>query len=215
MDLGQRHLVLAGGKSSRIRFTAVSLTMNCLKRPHYLLISESSQLEEPGRWRFVLRPAEGGERIVADDVDPEARGDRLELLTVVRGLEALEQPSRVTLWTPNTYVREGIRNGLREWRENGWVWEYFGRMVPVKNGDLWKRLDRAMEYHEVDCRTWRLDPAHSSNARSSEESDLASDESDPATSGQRCPGQIRKRLREWRASIDGCLTAAQGTARLA
>lgn len=128
--------------------------------PHYLLFSESTETNEPGRWRFVLRASEGGQRIVADDIDPLARGDRLELLTVVRGLEALEQPSRVTIWTASSYVREGIRYGLREWRENGWCWEYFGRMVPVKNGDLWRRLDRAMQFHQVDCRTLRIDAAH-------------------------------------------------------
>ena len=188
--------------------------MDCLKRPHYLLISETSQLNSPGRWRFVLRPADGGERIVADDVDPEATGDRLELLTVVRGLEALEQPSRVTLWTPNTYVREGIRNGLREWRENGWLWEYFGRMVPVKNGDLWKRLDRAMMFHEVDCRTWRVDPAHSSSGAARPSHKEATTDSFPPTDVSRIE-QIREKLGDWKASLGRSLTAAQGTTRLA
>jgi ribonuclease HI len=204
-------------EANRPEFSSLllTLTMDCLKRPHYLLISESSQLNSPGRWRFVLRPADGGERIVADDVDPEARGDRLELLTVVRGLEALEQPSRVTLWTPNTYVREGIRNGLREWRENGWLWEYFGSMVPVKNDDLWRRLDRAMMFHEVDCRTWRVDAAHSSSVptpQSHKESARA--DSVPPIDGSRIE-QIREKLGDWRASIGRSLTTAQGTTRLA
>lgn len=138
--------------------------MGCAERPDYVLFSESGEATEPGRWRFVLRASKGGERIVADDIDPVARGDRLELLTVVRGLEALRQPSRVTIWTASSYVREGIRYGLCEWRENGWSWEYFGQMVPVKNGDLWKRLDRAMQFHQVDCRTWRIDPAHAARS---------------------------------------------------
>lgn len=189
--------------------------MNCLKRPHYLLISESSQLNDPGRWRFVLRSAEGDQRIVADDVDPEARGDRLELLTVVRGLEALEQPSRVTLWTPSTYVREGIRHGVREWRENGWLWEYFGRMVPVKNDDLWRRLDRAMEFHEVDCRTWRIDPAHQRDTLAPQGGKRQPTDSFPSALDPSRIEQIREKLEHWRASIGRCLTAAQGTARLA
>lgn len=214
MDLGLESLIVAGGKSSKTRFNAADLTMDCLKRPHYLLISESSQLNSPGRWRFVLRPADGGERIVADDVDPEARGDRLELLTVVRGLEALEQPSRVTLWTPNTYVREGIRNGLREWRENGWLWEYFGRMVPVKNDDLWRRLDRAMEFHEVDCRTWRVDPAHNLSGAVRACHEESTRDSFPPSDASRIE-QIREKLVDWRASIGRCLTTAQGTTRLA
>ncbi|NLZ01859.1 MAG: hypothetical protein GXY25_15140 [Pirellulaceae bacterium] len=144
--------------------------MRCVERPEYVLFSESRQATEPGRWRFVLRAEKGGERIVADDIDPVARGDRLELLTVVRGLEALRQPSCVTIWTASSYVREGIRYGLHEWRENGWCWEYFGQMVPVKNGDLWKRLDRAMQFHQVDCRTWRIDPAHAAQSSVSDRS---------------------------------------------
>ena len=190
--------------------------MDCLKRPHFLLISESSQLGDSGRWRFVLRPAEGGERIVADDIDPDARGDRLELLTVVRGLEALEQPSRVTLWTPSTYVREGIRHGLREWRENGWLWEYFGRMVPVKNDDLWKRLDRAMEFHRVDCRTWRIDPAHVQKAVGClvRKEGVAPDAESAAAEPSRT-AQIREKLRAWRDSLADGLSPASETTRLA
>lgn len=128
--------------------------------PHYLLLSESSSFVEPGRWRFVLRSADGRDNLVADDVEPEVRGERLELLAVVRGLEALDQPSRVTLITSSVYVSKGIRHGLGHWRQNGWQWEYYGEMVPVKNGDLWQRVDRAMRFHEVECRSLRFDPPH-------------------------------------------------------
>ena len=127
--------------------------------PHYLLFSQLADAE-PGGWRFVLRCSDGSQRLEAHDVEPGLHGERLELLTVVRGLEALEQPSRVTLVTASTYVREGIRHGLSEWRGNGWRWERFGQMVPVKNLDLWQRVDRALQYHEVDCRTCRFDPPH-------------------------------------------------------
>jgi len=155
-------------------------------------------------------------RIVADDVDPDARGDRLELLTVVRGLEALEQPSRVTLWTPSTYVREGIRHGLREWRENGWLWEYFGRMVPVKNDDLWRRLDRAMEFHQVDCRTWRIDAAHNPKVADGQtQEDLTVLVTDSDASEVSKTEQIREKLRLWRASITHCLNNPHGASRLA
>jgi len=190
--------------------------MDCLKQPHYLLISESSQLPGPGHWRFVLRAAEGDERIVADDIDPEARGDRLELLTVVRGLEALQQPSRVTLWTPSTYVREGIRHGLREWRENGWLWEYFGRLVPVKNEDLWRRLDRAMEFHHVDCRTWRIDAAHGPQPAQPRyrETSKTGETGNPPLDATRV-AQIREKLGRWRTSIIRCFMSILGAARLA
>lgn len=128
--------------------------------PHYVLSSESAETDDPGRWRFVLRTSDGSERLVADDIEPQIRGERLELLTVARGLEALDQPSRVTLITRSAYVREGIRHGLSEWRRNGWRWESFGRMIPVRHSDLWQRIDRALDFHQVECRTRRFDPPH-------------------------------------------------------
>lgn len=128
--------------------------------PQYLLFSESSKDSEPGHWRFVLRSADGANRLVADDVEPDVRGERLELLTVVRGLEALDQPSQVTIVTSSVYVRKGIEYGIAEWRENGWRWEFYGEMVPVKDNDLWQRLDHAMQFHRLKCRTLRLDPPH-------------------------------------------------------
>jgi ribonuclease HI len=128
--------------------------------PHFLLLSESSKAQEPGRWRFVLRTTDGSQRLVADDVEPDVRGERLELLTVVRGLEALDQPSRVTIVTPSLYVRKGIEYGISEWRQTGWRWEFYGEMVPIRDSDLWQRLDRAMQFHQLRCRTIRFDPPH-------------------------------------------------------
>ncbi len=129
-----------------------------LTSPRYLLFSEWSESREGGRWRFVIRANDGPEEFEASDVDPDVRGQRLELLPVVLGLESLDQPSRVTLMTPSGYVREGIAHGIDEWSSNGWRWERFGKMVPVKNLDLWQRVDRAMKIHRVECRTWRIDP---------------------------------------------------------
>ena len=132
--------------------------------PHYLLCSETTHGQGVGQWRFTLRTADGSRQLEAADVEPSVGGERLDLLTVVRALEALDQPSRVTLVGCSPYVRQGIRYGLPEWRSNGWRWEYFGQMVPVKNGDLWQRLDRAMRFHHVECRRRRLDAAHASLA---------------------------------------------------
>ncbi len=128
--------------------------------PHYLLFSESCRKNRQGEWRFVLQSLEGGDQLEAADAEPEARGERLELLAVVRGLEALEQPSRVTLVTPSKYVQRGLTYGLSEWRAQDWQWEHFGEMVPVKNRDLWQRIDRALRFHELECRTWRFDLPH-------------------------------------------------------
>ena len=84
-------------------------------------------------------------------------GDERHAAFQVRGLEALEQPSRVTVVTPSRYVSRGFLFGLEEWRENGWRWERFGEMTAIKNRDLWQRIDRAMQYHQVECRVWRFD----------------------------------------------------------
>src|SRR5690349_9512599 len=112
--------------------------------PHFLLFSESDRGETEGKWRFVLQTVDGSQMLEAADGEPGVQGERLELLAVVRGLEALEQPSRVTLVTPSTYVNRGLTYGLAEWRSNGWQWEHFGEMAPVKNRDLWQRIDRAL-----------------------------------------------------------------------
>lgn len=111
-----------------------------------------------------MQSEDGAKQLEATDAEPNVSGDRLELLAVVRGLEALEQPSRVTLVTPSKYVNRGLAFGLEEWRENNWEWEHYGEMVPVKNRDLWQRVDRALAFHELECRVWRFDPPHTAAA---------------------------------------------------
>jgi ribonuclease HI len=134
-------------------------------RPHYLLFAESvesatirgSSSVKHGGWKFVLEAVEGAERIEASDVEEGCPADRLELLAVVRGLEALPHPSRVTLITGSRYVSRGLRFGLDQWRESGWQWERFGEMSPINHADLWQRIDWALKIHDVHCRTMRID----------------------------------------------------------
>ena len=135
--------------------------------PHYLLFSESRTRPsasgarrgqfDGGQWRFVLETVDGKTRFEAGDEESEAEESRLALLAVVRGLEALAQPSRVTVVTTSRYVSRGFLFGLQDWRANGWRWERFGEMTPIKNRDLWQRIDRAMQFHQVECRVWRFD----------------------------------------------------------
>ena len=144
-------------------------------QPHYLLFSESQfaaandpkpgiRASSSGGWRFVLETVDGAARFEAADDESIADDSRLALLALVRGLEALDQPSRVTLITRSRYVNRGLRFGLQQWRENGWCWERFGEMAPIKNQDLWQRVDRAMRFHQVECRKWRIDGPHQSDS---------------------------------------------------
>ena len=128
-------------------------------RPHYLLFCDGSlpntnpdNHSYRGRWRFVLEEVDGGQRFEASDAEAAVPPDRMALLAVVRGLEALEQPSRVTLVTTSRYVNRGLQYGLPEWRENEYCWEHFGALQPIRNADLWQRIDGALRFHEVQCR---------------------------------------------------------------
>jgi ribonuclease HI len=141
--------------------------MNCPK-PHFLLFcdgnypsNEQSTAAAAGgknavvsnsRWRFVLEDIHSGTKFEANDREVGAAPDRTALVAVLRGLEALEQPSRVTLVTTSRYVFRGLQYGLTEWRENDYSWEHFGSVQPIRNADLWKRIDRTLAYHQVQCR---------------------------------------------------------------
>ncbi|MFI4876072.1 MAG: hypothetical protein ACIALR_12060 [Blastopirellula sp. JB062] len=125
--------------------------------PFYLLFCESAESHFGGTWRFALECVGQTERLVASGEEPWRDRDRLALLSVVRGLEALPEPSRVTLLTPSRYVSRGFRYGLSVWRESGFRWERFGRLAPIRDADLWQRISQAMQFHRVDCRPWRFE----------------------------------------------------------
>lgn len=132
--------------------------------PHYLLFTEaknsSNAPQKGGHWRFVLEQIGTTTRIEESDDEPGTWGERLQLLSVVRGLEALTQPSRVTLITSSKYVGRGIRRSMTQWRDNNWQWEHFGQMTPIKSHDLWKRIDQSMQIHQINCRIWQFEPPH-------------------------------------------------------
>jgi len=154
---------------------------------HVLLFSEA-QVDESGEaaWRFVLEHVGTGESFSATDVESCECLERLELLAVVRGLEALDQPAKVTLVTKSRYVSRGLKRGLTDWRNNAWHWERFGRMVPVRDHDLWRRIDRALGFHQVTVRLWQF-------------ADKAAEEAveapAPVSAGSRFAAAARDRLR--------------------
>ncbi|MEX1042186.1 MAG: RNase H family protein [Pirellulaceae bacterium] len=122
--------------------------------PQYLLATESRSHIEGGHWRFVLQRIEGGEQITASDFEVSQVGDRVALLAVIRGLEALPEPARVVLLSDSRYFHRGLRYGLPAWEQSQWRWERFGRKVPVKNWDLWSRVAHAMKFHQIRARSW-------------------------------------------------------------
>ncbi|MEM7561298.1 MAG: RNase H family protein [Planctomycetota bacterium] len=134
--------------------------------PHFLLFCdaqcspyqsspESDSGELRGKWHFILERLDSVEsdlRLEAADTEPVETQERAALLSVVRGLEALEQPSKVTLVTTSRYVSRGLRYGLNSWRDSGYKWERFGVQTPIRNADLWQRIDQALAYHGVQCK---------------------------------------------------------------
>ena len=130
--------------------------------PHFLLFTQANRHPSGGHWKFVLERIGSDDRIVESDVEPNIKGERLQLLAVIRGLESLDQPARVTLVTPSTYVGRGIRSGLKVWSSQDWQVEVDGELKPLRHASYWKRIDTAMKIHQVSCRTWQFDAPHTS-----------------------------------------------------
>lgn len=142
--------------------------------PHYLLLTETDydpqHPEDGGRWRFVLEPMNqtaasdhgGIGRIEVSEREADVWGERLDLLALVRGLESLDQPSKLTLITSSALIGKQLRRGFDAWIENDWRWERFGQLKPIKDADLWKRIVAATEIHSVECRLWQFSNRHTS-----------------------------------------------------
>jgi ribonuclease HI len=132
---------------------------------HFLLYTEATRCDDSGpHWKFILQSVGGDVQLSADDSELNSRASRLELLAVVRGLEAIDRPARVTLLTGSRYVSRGIRRQLHQWREDNWHWERFGELVPIRDHDLWQRVDHALQFHQVECCDWQTDDRANVNA---------------------------------------------------
>ncbi len=170
-------------------------------RPHFLLHAETYR---PGRgtrrWKFTLKSVSDSERLSATDTESDSRRDRLELLAVVRGLEALNCPTRVTLLTRSRYVSRGIRRQLAQWREHHWQWERFGTVKPIRDYDLWRRIDRALEFHTVECCVWQADEMQTDHVKHST-NDIHSTISLPATLAKLGRGVLTPLTYLWRPSF--------------
>ncbi len=98
----------------------------------------------PGGWGAVL--IAGDHRKELSGGAPDTTNNRMELMAAIAALEALKRPSRVNLHTDSQYLRGGITGWIHGWKRNGWR---TADKKPVKNVDLWQRLDTALARHDV------------------------------------------------------------------
>ncbi|MCW8945639.1 MAG: ribonuclease HI [Sedimenticola sp.] len=107
----------------------------------------------PGGWGALMR-FKGKERQLYGG-EPGTTNNRMELLAVISALEALTRPSQVRVTTDSRYVQNGITDWINNWKRNGWK---TAAKKPVKNSDLWQRLDQLVATHDV---TWAWVKGHS------------------------------------------------------
>ena len=107
----------------------------------------------PGGWAALLR--QGSTEKLIKGSEPHTTNNRMELLAAIEGLCALKRASQVALTTDSQYVRQGITKWIAGWKKNGWQ---TAAKKPVKNQDLWLRLDAAMAKHDV---VWHWVKGHS------------------------------------------------------
>jgi ribonuclease HI len=103
----------------------------------------------PGGWGALLI-ARDGETVLKERElnggEPETTNNRMELLAAINALESLSRPSKITIVTDSQYVKNGVTSWIFGWKKNGWK---TSAKKPVKNAELWQRLDRAQAQHEV------------------------------------------------------------------
>ncbi|WP_408639377.1 ribonuclease HI [Nocardia yamanashiensis] len=114
----------------------------------------------PGGWGAVLRYGEAEKEIFGSE--PGTTNNRMELTAVIRALEALKRPASVRIWSDSQYVVMGARDSLPTWRGNGWLTK--GKK-PVKNIDLWEKLDELAQPHTIEWVWVRGHDGHVDNER--------------------------------------------------
>lgn len=98
----------------------------------------------PGGWGVVLRTGRHEKELWGGE--PETTNNRMELTAVIRALEALKRPVSARIHTDSKYVQQGISTWIHAWKKNGWK---TASKAPVKNADLWQRLDSLASQHEL------------------------------------------------------------------
>lgn len=119
----------------------------------------------PGGWGAILR-AEGREKEIFGG-EPQTTNNRMELTAVIRALETLKRPSAVEVYTDSQYVQKGIGEWLHAWKRRGWR---TADKKPVKNVDLWQKLEHLAGKHRV---TWHWVKGHAGHPENERADELA------------------------------------------
>ena len=119
----------------------------------------------PGGWGALLVYGETEREL--NGVAASTTNNRMELQAAIEAVEALKRPMRVRLHTDSTYVKDGITQWIHRWKSNGWR---TANKKPVKNTDLWERLDKALEPHDVE---WHWIPGHTGHPENERADELA------------------------------------------
>jgi ribonuclease HI len=124
----------------------------------------------PGGWGVLLRHGKHEKELLGSEA--QTTNNRMELMAAISGLEALKRPSRVLLTTDSRYVMDGITQWLDNWKKRGWK---TAAKKPVKNEDLWRRLDQAQQDHEIEWIWVKGHSGHDENERVDELANQAID----------------------------------------
>jgi ribonuclease HI len=119
----------------------------------------------PGGWGAILQYGDTEKELFGGD--PATTNNRMELMAAIQALEALKRPTAVTLYTDSKYVHDGITKWINGWQRNGWK---TSAKQPVKNGDLWQRLVKARDGHDV---TWKWVKGHAGDPGNERADELA------------------------------------------
>jgi len=117
----------------------------------------------PGGWGVLLRWRDHEKELCGGEA--QSTNNRMELMAAIQGLESLTRPSKVRLVTDSTYVKDGITKWIHGWKRNGWK---TAAKKPVKNEDLWRRLEAALGPHDVEWQWVKGHDGHAENERADE-----------------------------------------------
>lgn len=124
----------------------------------------------PGGWGVLMIAREGGAVLRERELsggEAQTTNNRMELMAAISALEALTKPVEITIVTDSAYVKNGVTEWIHGWKRNGWK---TAAKAPVKNVELWQRLDAAQARHRV---VWRWIKGHAGHAENERADALA------------------------------------------